>query len=104
MYAQCVQINDSIIVATMPTARPAHLNAKGMAKIPVPRHDLSKCTKVPDSLKKQIRQICTVELQKCGYLRYGMFENSCFERIEVTVQRPCRFCVALFNFISEKMV
>lgn len=50
MYAQCVHIKATNIVAIIPTRRPAFLKATGIANIPVPREAFNKCVNVSQSL------------------------------------------------------
>lgn len=47
IWTQCVQIRPTIMVPSAPNSNPAFLKAAGIAKIPVPKLDLSKCASEP---------------------------------------------------------
>lgn len=57
MYAQCVHIKATKIVANTPTKRPAFLKATGIANIPVPREAFNKCVNVSQSLNRKKKEI-----------------------------------------------
>lgn len=50
MWTQWVQSNPTTIVPIAPKTRPAFLNAMGIARIPVPSEDFSRCAKAPNVL------------------------------------------------------
>lgn len=47
IWTQCVHKRPTITVPSAPNSRPALLNAKGIARIPVPNEDFSKCANDP---------------------------------------------------------
>lgn len=50
---ECAQRYPIKTVPMPPTAIPAVLNARGIARIPVPRELLSKCIRAPENLKQK---------------------------------------------------
>lgn len=52
------------IVQKMPVAKPAFLNAMGIARIPVPSDAFSKCVRVSPSLKNIINKSINAKYKK----------------------------------------